>query len=399
LKEIELSTMVAGDSLDLPAFEAQTFITARHRQFDWAAGWTNILQIALYQKGPDLSEIGSTWLENLNDMRALRPFTASELNSLGGDIAFLSNAWEQEVTTPAAVAAPRRVTSIPWILDTRLIYYRKDLLAQAGIPEEEAFATPEAMYATLRALQNRGMAFPLGLATGGLSIHNLACWVWGRGGHFRSRDYRKIALVEPEARHGMADYFRLLRFLDPASRGADYTAINDRFARGEIAVMLNGQWLMQDIKNRRAGLCPEVLENTGYAMPPGVPFVGAAHLVVWRHSLYEQEAIQLISHLTSLPVLARVFQATGNFPARLAALNAAPFAGDPDYQLVGECIRRGRMMRSAHLWAGVEMRLNALCDQLWEDLFANPNLNLEHEIEVRIKDLAGRLEKTLLANW
>ncbi len=393
--------MIGGDFLDLHGFEEQSFIHTRHQQFDWATGWNNILQIGLYQKGPDVSEVGSTWLDNLKEMRALRPFTISEIHSLGGEMAFMENAWLPDATTPLTLSAvePRRVFSIPWMVDTRLIYFRRDLLARAGIPEAGAFATPEAMYNTLCRLQDNGIAYPLGLATGGLVIHNLASWVWGRGGRFRSLDYHKIALTEPDALRGVMDFFKLHRFIDPRMHGLDYTGTNTQFYQGKFAVMMNGQWAMRPIKERDPGILPEVLDNTGYAMPPGVPFVGSTHLVIWRHAFHEQEALQLINHLTSPAVLENLFHITSNFPARAAVLYAPPFASDPDYQLVIDCIRHGRGFRTARLWAGVETRLNALCDQLWEDLLANPSLDLEAEVERRVCDLANRLEKTLLANW
>lgn len=400
MKEIELSTMIPGEWLDLAGFEEQNFIQTRYRQMDWDTGWSNVLQIGLYLKGPDISEVGSTWLENLTDMRALRPFNTYEIHALGGDMAFLPSAWRRDATVPVTPnAAPQRPVSIPWLADTRLIYYRKDVLARAGIAEEGAFASADALYDTLSRLQAAGIAYPLGLSTGGLTIHNIASWIWGRGGQFRSADYRKITLVEPEARRGMLDYFRMHRFIDPATYGAGYTETNALFFGGNAPVMVNGQWAMKYIKDRDARVDPAVMDTVGYAPPPGVPFVGSTHLVIWRHSLHEQEAVQLIAHLTSPKVLGKIFRESGNFPARLEALNAAPFAGDPDYQLVVDCLRGGRSFRSARLWAGVEMRLNTLFDQLWGDLFANPNLDLETEIESRVASLSSRLEKTLLANW
>jgi multiple sugar transport system substrate-binding protein len=401
MKEIELSTMVPGDSLHLSGFQDQTFIRVQHRQFDWTSGWNNILQVGLYQKGPDVSEVGSTWLDNLKEMRALRPFSAPEIHTLGGDIAFLANVWRPEATVPGSTVTTdsRRVISIPWMFDTRLLYYRRDLLAQAGVPEENAFATPEAMYDTLARLQSRGFGYPLGFPTGGLTIHNLASWVWGRGGHFRSRDYHKIALVEPEAQKGMLDFYRLHRFIDPATCGMNYTETNELFLQGKCAVMMNGQWSMRPIKEREPGISPQVLDCTGYAPPPGVPYIGSTHLVIWQHSLHEHEAIQLIGYLTSPAVLKALFPVVRNFPARVTALHSEPFARDPDYQLVIDCIRRGREIRSARLWAGIETRLNAMCEKLWVDLLANPDLDLPVEIERRTHDLASRLEKTLLANW
>lgn len=393
--------MVKGSVLNLAGFEERTYIHTHHRQLDWATGWNNILQIGMHQHGPDVSEVGSTWLDNLKNLRALHVLSPAEFSELGGEEAFLSNGWPPDSAMPLrdGRVEPPGVYSIPWLLDTRLIYYRRDLLLKAGVCEEEAFKTPDATYETLNRLQASGIPYPLSLATGGLVIHNMASWVWGRGGSFRSTDYHKISLVEPESRRGMVDFFRMHRFIDPATQGFSYTQANEGFLKGKTAVMVSGQWAMPMIKGRRDGVFPEVAENAGYALTPGVPYVGSTNLVIWQHSLHNHDALRLIMHLTSPDVLINLFMHTWNFPARRSALDSPVFTTDSDYQTVIESIRHGRGFRSARLWAGIEARLNVLCDQLWRDLFANPQLNLEAEIERRLKDLAPRLENTLMANW
>ncbi len=393
--------MVMGSVLNLAGFEERTYIHTNHRQFDWVNGWNNILQIGMQQQGPDVSEVGSTWLDNLKNLRALHVLSPAELNELGGEEAFLPTGWPPDSNMPLrnGRVEPPGVCSIPWLLDTRLIYYRRDLLLKAGVCEEGAFKTPDATYETLCRLQASGIHYPLSLATGGQVIHNMASWVWGRGGRFRSADYHKISLVEPESRRGILDFFLMHRFIDPATQGFSYTQANEGFLKGKTAVMVSGQWAMPGIKERREGVFPEVAENTGYAMTPGVPYVGSTNLVIWRHSLHNHDALRLIGYLTSPDVLTSLFISTSNFPARRSALDSPVFTGDSDYQMVIESMRHGRGFHSARLWAGIEARLNVLCDQLWRDLFANPQLNLEAEIEHRLKDLAPRLENTLMANW
>jgi multiple sugar transport system substrate-binding protein len=393
--------MVMGSVLDLAGFEERTYIRTQHRQFDWATGWNNILQVGMHQQGPDVSEVGSTWLDNLKNLRSLHWLSQAELNDLGGMEAFQPSGWPPDSALPLrnGRVEPPGVYSIPWLLDTRLIYFRRDLLAKAGICEGEAFKTPEAAYETLRRLQAIGIPYPLSLATGGLVIHNMASWVWGRGGSFRSADYRKISLVEPESRRGMVDFFRMHSFVDPATQGFSYYQANEGFLRGKTAVMISGQWAMPRIKEHLEGVSSEVTENAGYAPTPGVPYVGSTNLVIWQHSLHNHDALRLIAHLTSPDILVSLFKHTANFPARRSALDSPVFTGDSDYQRVIESIRHGRGFRSARLWAGIEARLNVLCDQLWRDLFANPQINLEVEIERRLQELAPRLEQTLLANW
>ena len=55
-----------------------------------------------------------------------------------------------------------------------------------------------------------------------------------------------------------------------------------------------------------------------------------------------------------------------------------------------------RSFQSGFRWSAVESRLVAVIEQLWADLRANANLNLEHEIEKRFLPVCKRLEQTIL---
>jgi multiple sugar transport system substrate-binding protein len=391
VKTITLSTMVPAAALGLDSFLKQTQIQVQHEQYTWDDSWKNILQIALYQKGPEVSEVGSTWLDNLGDMNSLRLFTASELRALGDASAFFPGAWHR----PAA--GEQLAFSIPWTVDTRIIYYRKDWLEKAGLNPENAFNTPEALVSTLQSLQAAGFQHPLAMATHGITFHNLATFVWGRKGSFRSPDMKKMALLEPEARQGMLDYFQLHPFIHPEYRLLDYYGADHCYLEGKAAVLLSGQWLMQTIKNQES-LPEAVRQQTGYAIPPGVPYLGGTHLVFWRHAIREPEAMRLIAHLTNPITYQNMIQVADSFPARLEAYKLPPFSTDPDYRLVSECLQRGQAFRTARRWAAVELRLNAFYEQLWEDIFANPQLDLAAEIEKRTREMSSHVERSILSN-
>ncbi len=390
MRTIDLSTMVPVRVLNLNEFEQKSSIHPSHTQFDWTTGWNDILQIALYQKGPEVSEVGSTWLENLIRMNALRALRPSDVKALGGESAFFSTA---HVT---AGDDAHLVWSIPWLLDTRMISFRADLLEKAGISPQEAFSTADTLYETLSRLQGAGHPYPLLLATGANSLHILASFLWGRGADFRSADLRKITLREAEARQGLLDYFRLHKFIDPQHAQKGYGDLDALYLAGEGVVNFSGQWLMETVKNQITELT-EAAQHTRYAAPPGVPYIGGTHLVTWKHCIHEELALAMIQHLTSPFAYQTLAQDASIIPARKEVLNSPPFANDPDYRLVTRLIENGRSFNSGNLWAGIEMRLTTFCEKLWHDLFTNPDLDLEGEIERRIHELSTRLERTLLS--
>ncbi len=384
--------MVRRADLLLPEFEGRTGIPVMHRQMEWAGAWNDILQIAVYQKGPDVSELGNTWLAHVDDMHVLRPFDRAELEALGGKRAF----------TPSTRVEPhfaKGEISIPWTLDTRLVYYRRDVLAQAGVDEQNAFGTTQAMLDTLRRLQSSGIAYPLAISTANIVIHNLSSWIWDGGGDFRSADGHRVTLLEPEAREGMIRFFKLHRYIHPAGRMQAAPVNEQLFYQGQVPVLFTGQWSLGIMRYRPEQVLPEVIENAGLALPPGKSaYLGGSHLVIWQHSLYEAEAMALVRHLAGAEMMTNLIQ-LGFLPARLDVLNAPPFSTDPDYGLLVECVRRGRPISPGRRWAALEVRINEFVLKLFSDLFSNPEIDVAREVDYRLRSLSEKVERTILSSW
>jgi hypothetical protein len=68
MQEIEFSTMQNIDpnsGLGNAFFEPlvrQQGVKVRRTQFEWPEAWNQLVQVGLGSKGPDISEVGSTWL-------------------------------------------------------------------------------------------------------------------------------------------------------------------------------------------------------------------------------------------------------------------------------------------------------------------------------------------------
>jgi multiple sugar transport system substrate-binding protein len=66
----------------------------QNKIFTWESALSELMNIALQSQGPDVSQIGTTWLGSLTGMIALRLFRESEVELFGGKQAFLTSAWE-----------------------------------------------------------------------------------------------------------------------------------------------------------------------------------------------------------------------------------------------------------------------------------------------------------------
>ena len=282
MTELEFSIMYTSDQavdalrLALKDFVKRHKVLVNLHVLTWDIAWSNLVKVALYKSGPDVSEIGTTWIDSFISMDVLRQFSMVEISKLGGPAAFLPSAWESGM-----FGEDSRVWAIPWLGDTRVIYYRRDFLGQAGIDEPTAFSTLDRFSQTLAALQQAGAPLPLAIPTAQChpTLHVFASWVWQAGGRFISPNGKHLLLNTPAARTGIEAYFDLRRYLAPAAHNLTDSQTSELFRQGQAAVTISGHWTLNAIKQQDAA--PEVVKNLGVAVIPGVPFVGGTDLVVW----------------------------------------------------------------------------------------------------------------------
>jgi len=380
------------ENFGLEQFTGQTHHQLQLQPMEWVTGWNEMLQIANFHEGPDVSEIGNTWLGSLVGMNAARPFKLSEIARLGGVESFLPVVWQAN-----KIYGQDQVFAIPWYTGIRLIAYRRDIFAEAGVPEEGAFATVEAMQDTLERLQAAGVSVPWVMNTEGLNFHVMAPWVWGAGGHFRSLDRRHLELNNPHTIQGMKDYFQLVKYLAPEVRGLDYWPSAAVLASGKAAAGLVENSFVHTLQYH-TDIAPGLADLLGFAKVPGVPYVGSVSLVIWRHSLHDEAALDWIKHLVSTDQQMKLFIKNGNLPTRTTAMVPTLFYKEDLYQVCYDSLRTGRSFPSSPFWAAIETRLNTLIRRMWLDLYADPDFDLDKEIAARLQSLTDRLEKTLLAN-
>jgi len=80
-------------------------------------------------------------------------------------------------------------------------------------------------------------------------------------------------------------------------------------------------------------------------------------------------------------------------------LDEEPFISDPRYQALAKSAKSGRVLKASYRWAAVEQHLMNMLSQLWSDLAADPQLDLDSEIAKRTAALVENLERTILATW
>jgi multiple sugar transport system substrate-binding protein len=392
MPEILMSAMIGSvEALDLGRFRAAVQQDVRLQKLSWENAWNELLSYGLHNRGPDISQVGTTWLGSLVSMQALTPFAQHEIDYLGGSQLFNPVSWETS-TPPGEL----QVFAIPWIADTRQIVYRRDMLAKAGVDEATAFASHENLIETLSRLQAWGHPCPWAMPTAEEVIHNIAPWVWAQGGHFRSVDRHQLTLTDAKTLAGMQQFYELHRFIAPVAQNLTTAAVNELFLTGEPAVILTIQDILPQMVYHEA---PSFgLDNVGAAPVPGIPFIGGSGLVIWQHAFRRDIALQLIRFLCSQPSQSRLLEHTHQIPVRGDVLESEQFTQHRLFKALSDSLMKGRAFQSSYQWGTIEARLFPVFNLLWQDLFANPELDLKTELAQRMTEISNRLEKNLLSS-
>jgi len=381
----------------LDEFSRQNHLHIELVQIDWENAWPDILRWSLYEHGPDISHIGSTWGASLVGMNALRPFSPDDIRVAGGEQAFLPHCWQSGLSTEKD-----KVWSLPWHGYTFLISYRRDLLEKAGIDEKAAFQSAQSLSETIAKLKEKISENPWVVPVSQqhpATLHYVASWVWGAGGDFITPDGRQVAFLEPVTLDAICSYHSLLRSMTPVALPLDHGDALNIFLDGKAAVGIVGSgtaynWMLDQ------QMSPEMCEKVGFAPIPGTPWVGGDNIVIWKNALISSEreraAVALAQHLVSLETQRALTQgddvalptrseATGKnirdralavtLPTRFEAFNALPMQNTPLTDSIIYSLRNGRSYRPMSTWAKIEYRFAHVFGQIGAEILAGADVN------------------------
>jgi multiple sugar transport system substrate-binding protein len=400
---VEIEFSYIGDSPEdvqrfpqlIEDFQKSNRVIVNLKPLTWEQAWTELLDVALRGKGPEVSQIGDTWVSSFVGMNALRPFSPQEMAAMGGKAAF-APATHYSMTLPDDT----RVWSVPWTSYIYLICYRKDILKKSGIDESTAFGSPEALSQTIQQLKASGVEIPWLMPSGPAPyndlLHMAASWVWGMQGDFISQDGKKAIFNQPAAFKALQTFLELYRTL-PASANLAIDQCVQLFANGEAAMTIadvRSAWSLQEF-----GAAPHIMENLGTANFSSVPWVGGSNLVVWRHTQIsaekERAALSWINYLTSETGQLKFSQLVGTIPARASALSVTFPADHPLKTTMEQAGKTGRGYPKIGLWQRIELQLSLEIGEIIKAIWADPEVDIAAQLHQHMDHLARRFDLAL----
>ncbi|MEN9416514.1 MAG: hypothetical protein RI988_134 [Pseudomonadota bacterium] len=284
-------------------------VRVRVEQLPWSAAHEKLLTAFAGDATPDLAQMGNTWLAEMAALGAIAPLEPWLQATPSVDPAdHFPGIWATNQVGGAVVG-------IPWYVDTRLLFVRRDLLAQAGftdMPEDWA-----GWRRCLAAVKAGGVATPILLPINefepllalALQQEEPVLREEGRHGNFSGPGFRR------------ALDFYLGLFRDGYAPGVTHNQVSNlwqEFDRGMFAMFVSGPWNIGELQRRLPAARQRHWGTAALPGPtgPGASIAGGSSLVLFRRSRMQPLAWRLVEYLSRPHVQAEFHQLTGNLPPR-----------------------------------------------------------------------------------
>ena len=307
------------------------------QQVPWTAAHEKLITGYVGRSTPDVSQLGNTWIPEFTALRAIEPLGPWLARGAGvPPDSFFTGIWDTNVMNGEPYG-------VPWYVDTRVLFYRRDLLQRAGYAAmpQDWDGWREAMraikrevgpkrYAIFLPLNEWNPPVILGLQAGSPLLKDGGTRAAFRDSAFRSAFEFYVGLF----REGLA----------PPVSGNEIANVYQEFSRGYFAMYITGPWNLGEFRHR---LPPEQQGDWATAPLPGphgaasgVSLAGGSSLVLFRASRHKAESWALIQYLARPDVQLAFWRLTGDLPARLEAWRDTALTNDPNPRAFGTQLRR-----------------------------------------------------------
>ncbi|MCX7957055.1 MAG: sugar ABC transporter substrate-binding protein, partial [Endomicrobia bacterium] len=388
---------------------------------DWGAAWSKITTAATSGVGPDICQLGSTWVGTIASMDALLDLTKNFKDEM--------NKFVEEILPTSGYN--NKVYAIPWILDVRAIFYRKDIFDKLKIAEKdldtwESFEkTLEKISKVLVVSDEKGNIFVgkeaevklnqkgyFKVESFGITgkndwnvLHHLSPWLWAGGGDWLSKDNRKCILDTPESYKGISFYMGLAlkEYIPKSTLELNTYQVSTNFSMGKYIMYVDGPWVVRGFEtSEEEGGAQNTIAADKYAVtlfPKGpngrYTFMGSSNLVVFKSSKYPDEAIKIIKYLTSEKAQIEYCKVSGFLSPVKSVLENPYFKEHPARKKFKDSIKYGKVYPCIPSWGPLETVFTRGIGELWDYVSGLYGKFDEEKIKQHLKKLTQECDNVL----
>ncbi len=341
----------------LPEFErTHPAIKVKLEQLPWSAAHEKLLTAYAGDALPDMAQLGNSWIPEMGALNALEGLAPYTKNST----AFKLDDFFCGILDTNRL--DKDLFGIPWYVDTRLLFYRRDLLAQAGYDHPpKNWDEWRAMFAAISSKwqgQRMGILLPVN------EFEPLLAMSLQQSDDLLRDDARYANFSGKGFSTSLAFYNEI--FAKGYARNLSNNQIAnvwDEFAKGSFVFYITGPWNIGEFKRRM----PANLQDAWMTAPlpgpsgPSASTAGGASMVIFKNAKHKKEAWALIEYLSRTDIQLRFHELTGNMPPRRSIWQDASLANDVYAQAFRDQLDRVKAAPKVPQWERIvnEMQLSA----------------------------------------
>ncbi len=299
-------------------------IRVRVQQIPWRAAHEKLLTAYVGETSPDVAQLGNTWIPEFAALNALEPL---DMRIASGSIVrpddYFLGIWATNVLDGTTFG-------IPWYVDTRVLFYRRDLLERVGVREipsswdgwrdamRRVRKASAAQYAIFLPVNEWNQPIIFGMQAGSTLLkENGTRGAFSDSAFVRAFEFYVSLFTEQ---------------LAPRSGDLQVANLYQEFSRGLFAMYITGPWNLGEFANR---LPPDEQDTWATAPLPGptgttdgISMAGGSSLVMFRASRHKDDAWRLMEYMSRPSVQARFYRASGDLPPTYSAWRDSSLANN-----------------------------------------------------------------------
>ncbi len=245
---------------------------------------------------------------------------------------------------------------VPWYVETRLIFFRSDLMEAAGFEE---FPTDwDGLKELAKAYQAGGAEYAIALPTGGWNgFLNTLPFVWSNGAELMNDDQTEWTLDTPEIA-GAVEYLDSFfqEGLADANPDTESGSVASRFVDGSVPMFLSGPW---DVPGLISAGGADFADKFSVARIPASPtgestsFAAGSNLAVFTKAKNPDAAWKVIQWLTQPEVQVEWFTTVNGLPSQEAAWEDVALTSDEKVSVFGAQLQSVKTAPALTTWPQV----------------------------------------------
>lgn len=339
-----LSVWVMGDSGSnleeaIKPFTEETGIEVEVEAIPWDNVNDRLTTAIASGEGPDVTQIGLSQLASFVEGGALE-----DIGDEIGDYPNLDPANFPASVSPENLYPDGGTYSVPWVSDTRVLFYRSDILAEAGVDAPPA--TWDELRSTAKTLAERGEG-QYGYYIPQWDAPLPVAYAWQAGAEPIDDD--GAIDLDTDGFRAAVDHY--LGFYEDGSvpTAGDFDQATG-FISGTAPMLVSGPYLANAIKEQAPDLEGKWGVTTVPANETSTSLFAGSNLGVWAGTENLDASLQLLDFLADPATQAAWYEAVGELPAATAAFEDAALADDPLVAVYAEQLQDARPLPISTAW-------------------------------------------------